>query len=152
MAETSGIETKKKKGIFAILMRYLRFHSSVYSRVILVIGILSVLLFVSYAVLFRSVKEQYMNTLIRENGDNIGSMVEGALYHSMLRNDKTELYNTLDLINTLSGIDEVNLYDHTDYLVYSSYSMEASHYNDPVCMNCHVSLSSLFRGNEKTYS
>jgi two-component system, NtrC family, sensor kinase len=151
MAEKSGKETRKELGLYAILVKYLRFHSSVYSRVILVIGILSVLLFVSYAVLFRSVKEQYMNTLIRENGDNIGSMVEGALYHSMLRNDKTELYNTLDLINSLSGIDEVNLYDHTDYLVYSSYSMEASHYNDPDCMNCHISLSNLFPGNEKTY-
>lgn len=151
MAESFSKEAEKKKGLYAILVKYLSFRSSVYSRVILVIGILSVLLFVSYAVLFRSVKEQYMSTLISENGNNIGSMVEGALYHSMLRNDKTELYNTLDLINTLSGIDEVNLYDHTDYLVYSSYSMDASHYNDPDCMNCHPALSSLFPGSEKTY-
>jgi two-component system, NtrC family, sensor kinase len=151
MSVKKGNEVNKKHGRYAILMKYLRFHSSVYSRVILVIGILSVLLFISYAILFRSVKEQYMNTLIRENGDNIGSMVEGALYHSMLRNDKTELYNTLDLINTLSGIDEVNLYDHADYLVYSSYSLAASHYNDPDCLNCHTALSNLFNGNEKAY-
>jgi two-component system, NtrC family, sensor kinase len=131
--------------------RFVRFHSSVYSRVVLIIALLSVFLLGSYIIIFKSVNEKFLMTLIHENGGNIGSIVEGALYHSMLRNDKTELYNTLDLINTLAGIDEVNLYDNTDYLVYSSYSPNATHYNDPDCMNCHSDLNSIFPGEEKTY-
>jgi two-component system NtrC family sensor kinase len=131
--------------------KYLRFHSSVYSWVIIIITGTSILLFVAYGVIFRSVNEQYLNKLILQSGDNVGSIIEGALYHSMLRNDNTELYNTIDLINSLSGIDEVNLYDHTDYLVYSSYSQKATHFNDPDCMSCHDALNTLFPGNEKSY-
>jgi len=131
--------------------KYLRFHSSVYSWVIIIITGTSILLFVAYGVIFRSVNEQYLNKLILQSGDNVGSIIEGALYHSMLRNDNTELYNTIDLINSLSGIDEVNLYDHTDYLVYSSYAQKATHFNDPDCMSCHEALNTLFPGNEKSY-
>lgn len=134
-----------------LYQRFVRFHSSVYSRVVLIIAMLSVFLLGSYIIIFKSVNEKFLMTLIHENGGNIGSIVEGALYHSMLRNDKTELYNTLDLINNLTGIDEVNLYDNTDYLVYSSYSPEATHNHDPDCMNCHSDLNSLFPGDEKTY-
>lgn len=135
----------------SLLKNYVRFHSSIYSRVVIIIAVLSALLLGTYIIIFRTVNERFLQTLIHQNGNNIGSIVEGALYHSMLRNDKTELYNTLDIINNLSGIDEVNLYDHTDYLVYSSYSPTAEHFNDPDCMNCHEALENLFPGEKKSY-
>ena len=39
----------------------------------------------------------------------------------MLENDKRMLQSTLDIINTMSGIDEVNMYNDKDSLVYSSF-------------------------------
>lgn len=125
--------------------------SSVYSRVIMIIISLAIILFVSYSIIFRSVNEQYLNAVIHQNGNNTGAIVESALYHSMLRNDKTELINTLDIINTLGGIDEVNLYDQNDSLVHSSYSMNATHNNDPNCLHCHPSIHSMFPNNEINY-
>ena len=101
-----------------ILKNYVKFRSSIYGRVVLIITYLSVFLFVSFSLIFRSVNEHYLNSLIRQNGNNIGSIVEGALYHSMLENDKGSLRNTLDVINTLPGIDEVNMYDSNEDLVY----------------------------------
>lgn len=145
---------KRQKSVTStgyISKKSVRFHSSIYSRVVIIIAVLSALLLGTYIIIFRTVNEKFLQTLIHQNGNNIGSIVEGALYHSMLRNDKSELYNTLDIINNLSGIDEVNLYDHTDYLVYSSYSPTAEHFNDPDCMNCHEALDKLFPGMEKTY-
>lgn len=135
-----------------ILNNYVKFRSSIYGRVVLIITILSVFLFVSFSVIFRSVNEQYLNTVIRQSGNNIGSIVEGALYHSMLENDKSSLRNTLDIINTLPGIDEVNMYDSEDNLVYSSFATETNTtHSDPNCKSCHPNIKSMFPAMEKSY-
>jgi two-component system NtrC family sensor kinase len=135
-----------------IINRYVKFRSSIYGRVVFIIAILSVFLFVSFNVIFQSVNEQYLNTVIRQSGNNIGSIVEGALYHSMLRNDKSALQNTLDIINTLPGIDEVNMYDSKDSLVYSSFATDANDgHSDPNCISCHTNILSLFPGKDKSY-
>ena len=135
-----------------IISHYVKFRSSIYGRVVFIIAILSVFLFVSFNVIFQSVNEQYLNTVIRQSGNNIGSIVEGALYHSMLQNDKSALQNTLDIINTLPGIDEVNMYDSSDNLVYSSFATDPNDtHSDPNCISCHSNIRSLFPGMEKSY-
>jgi len=134
-----------------LLRRYLRFRSSVYSRVVLIIGILSVLLLLSYNLIFRTVNEVYIKTVIHHNGNNIGSIVEGALYHSMLENDKSGLQNTLDVINTMPGIDDVSMYDAEDNLTYSSFSEDTAGHIDPNCKECHENMSDLFPKLEKSY-
>ena len=135
-----------------IISHYVKFRSSIYGRVVFIIAILSVFLFVSFNVIFQSVNEQYLNTIIRQSGNNIGSIVEGSLYHSMLQNDKSGLQNTLDIINTLPGIDEVNMYDSADSLVYSSFARGAENeHSDPNCISCHSNIRTMFPGNEKSY-
>src|ERR1035437_10779901 len=124
-----------------ILNKYVKFRSSIYGRVVLIITLMSVFLFVSFNVIFRSVNEQYLNTVIRQSGNNIGSIVEGALYRSMLENDKGALRNTLDIINTLPGIDEVNMYDSDENLVYSSFATDTNRsHSDPNCISCHPNI------------
>ncbi len=135
-----------------IISHYVKFRSSIYGRVVFLIAILSVFLFVSFNIIFQSVNEQYLNTVIRQNGNNIGSIVEGAMYHSMLQNDKGALQNTLDIINTLPGIDEVNMYDSDDNLVYSSFASEpVKKHTDPNCLNCHTNMREIFSATEKSY-
>ncbi len=135
-----------------ILNKYVKIRSSIYSRVVLIITVSSVFLFLSFNVIFRSVNEQYLNTIIRQNGNNIGSIVEGALYHSMLENDKSALRNTLDIINTLPGIDEVNMYDSDENLVYSSFASDSdSKHSDPNCKSCHFNIKEMFAGTKKSY-
>ncbi len=135
-----------------ILNNYVKFRSSIYGRVVLIITLLSVFLFVSFNIIFRSVNEQYLNTVIRQSGNNIGSIVEGSLYHSMLENDKGALRNTLDVINTLPGIDEVNMYDNDENLVYSSFSSDTNtSHSDPNCISCHPDIKAMFPGKEKSY-
>ena len=144
--------TREKIAESPIITQYVKFRSSIYGRVVFIITVLSVFLFVSFNVIFQSVNEQYLNTVIRQSGDNIGSIVEGALYHSMLQNDKSGLQNTLDIINTLPGIDEVNMYDNRDNLVYSSFSTDPKNtHGDPNCLNCHTNIHSMFSANEKSY-
>ena len=144
-------KNNNKKGN-VILNKYFNFRSSIYGRVVLIISVLSIFLFVSFNIIFRSVNEQYLNTVIRQNGDNIGSIVEGALYRSMLENDKGALRNTLDIINTLPGIDEVNMYDSEENLVYSSFAAESdSTHSDPNCKSCHTNIREMFPGTNKSY-
>jgi two-component system NtrC family sensor kinase len=128
-----------------ILNNYVKFRSSIYGRVVLIITLMSVFLFVSFNVIFRSVNEQYLNTVIRQSGNNIGSIVEGSLYRSMLENDKGALRNTLDVINTLPGIDEVNMYDNDENLVYSSFATADTN------NSCHPNIKAMFPGKEKSY-
>jgi two-component system NtrC family sensor kinase len=131
--------------------RYLRFRSSIYSRVVYIITLSSLILFVSFGVIFKSVYEQNLNTVIRQNGNNVGSIVEGALYHSMLTNDKSTLQSTLDVINTMSGIDDVNMYDASDSLVYTSFSIDNDRHSNPDCLGCHKNIQEMFPRKEKSY-
>jgi two-component system NtrC family sensor kinase len=71
---------------------YVKFRSSIYGRVVFIITISSLFLFVSFGIIFRSVNEEYMKSVISQNGNNIGFLVEGALYRSMLENDRTSLF------------------------------------------------------------
>ena len=78
--------------------------------------------------------------------------MEGALYHSMLANDKSSLRNTLDIINTLPGIDEVNMYDSDENLVYSSFAEDKNKkHSDPNCISCHANIKTMFSEKEKSY-
>ena len=141
----------ERKHIKEFIDKYLRFRSSIYSRVVYLITISSVILFLSFGLIFNSVYEQNMNTVIRQNGNNIGSIVEGALYHSMLANDKSSLQNILDVINTMTGIDDVNMYDANDSLVYTSFSAQTTNHSNPDCRSCHSNIRSMFPLKEKSY-
>jgi two-component system NtrC family sensor kinase len=145
---TSAPKNNKGK---SFLKKYIKFRSSIYSRVVYIITISSVILFVLFGVIFRSVYEQYLNTTIRQSGNNIGSIVEGSLYHSMLENDKSALQSTLDIINTMAGIDDVNMYDNKDSLVYTSFSPETTNHSNPNCLSCHENINSMFPRKEKSY-
>jgi two-component system, NtrC family, sensor kinase len=134
-----------------ILNGYVKFRSSIYGRVIFIISIASFFLFVSFWTIFRSVNERYMRSVIDESGNNIGSLVEGALYHSMLENDRSSLQNTLDIINNMSGVDDVNMYDSENNLTYSSISSDTANHSDPDCKSCHKNIASMFSTKERSY-
>lgn len=143
-------KNKKSTGQ-TIFDKYVRLRSSIYGRVVFIITMMSVFLFASFGIIFRSVHEQYLNTVIRQNGNNIGSIVEASLYHSMLKNDKGALQSTLDVINTMAGIDYVNMYDNQDSLVYSSFSSDSPSHGNSNCVSCHTNIKSMFPGKEKSY-
>jgi two-component system, NtrC family, sensor kinase len=139
----------KGKGIFR---KYVKFRSSIYGRVVFIMSTLSLFLFISFSIIFRRVNGEYLNTVILQSGNNIGSIVEGALYQSMLKNDKSELQYTLDIINTLPGIEDVNMYDMDDNLVYSSISSDInSSHGNPHCTTCHNNFNTMFPRKEKSY-
>lgn len=134
-----------------MMNRYVKFGSSIYGRVIFIIALSSFFLFVSFGVIFRSVNEEYMKSVISENGNNIGYLVEGALYRSMLENDQASLQNTLDLINTMSGIDDVSMYDQHNVLTYTSIANYAKSNINPDCISCHDNMEQWFSRTEKSY-
>lgn len=137
--------------ISSFLKRYIYLGRSIYGRVVLIITLLSVFLFVSFGIIFKSVYKQYLNTVILQSGNNVGSLVEGALYHSMLENDKGSLQNTLDIIHTMPGIEDVNMYDSDDNLVYSSFASDTFGHINPNCKSCHFEMDKLFPEKVKSY-
>ena len=147
----SDKKTSERRWVRTFFKKYVTFRSSIYSRVVFIITLSSIILFFSFGVIFRSVYEQNLNTVIRQNGNNVGSIVEGSLYYSMLENDKRALQSTLDIINTMSGIDDVNMYDNRDSLVYSSFSSDTSNHSNPDCASCHLNIQSMFPRKEKSY-
>lgn len=142
---------KYKNIVNKFFRRNLKFRSSIYGQVVWTITILSLILFVSFGIIFRSVNEEYLNTRIQQNGNNIGSIVEGALYYSMLKNDRSALQNTIDVINTMPGIEDVNMYDNQDNLVHSSFSTDTIGHNNPNCKDCHENLNTMFPRKEKSF-
>jgi len=134
-----------------LLKRFFKGQYSIYGRVVYIITILGVFLFVSFALIFRSVNEKYIQSIIMQQGTNAALLVESALYHSMLENNRSALQNTLDIINKMSGIDEVNLYNNNDNLAYSSFSPNTVGHSNPNCKECHESISSMFPEKDNYY-
>lgn len=133
------------------MRRYFRFSSTIYGRVVTIITLAAVVLFISFSAIFRTVYINYFNTVLKQNGNNVGAIVEGSLYKSMLENDKSTLHGTLDIINTMPGIDDVNLYDQNDNLAYSSFAADARNHSNPDCISCHTDLGQMFSRNERSY-
>lgn len=131
---------------------FIRFRSSIYGRVVFIITGSLVIVFVLFNILFRSVYMDFYNRTISQNGDNISSIIEGSLYYSMLENDKAMLQRTMDMISTMSGVDEVNLYDDQDRLAYSSVHREEDCHCNPNCISCHADLNERFSTTEKSYA
>ncbi|SHE80528.1 two-component system, NtrC family, sensor kinase [Mariniphaga anaerophila] len=131
--------------------KYLRFKSSIYARVVYIIAILSFILFIAFGAIFNSVYGEYLDKVIRQRGNDIGSIIEGSLYYSMLKNDDAALHSTLDIINNMSGVDEVNLYDHENELVHSSIFADTVRNSDPDCISCHADFGTMFPLKDKVY-
>jgi two-component system NtrC family sensor kinase len=51
----------------------------------------------------------------------------------------------------MSGIDEVNMYDSRDSLVYSSISTDTASHGNPNCITCHKNINMMFSLKEKSY-
>jgi two-component system NtrC family sensor kinase len=51
----------------------------------------------------------------------------------------------------MSGIDDVNMYDDKDSLVYSSFTSDTISHSNPNCLNCHENIQSMFPRKEKSY-
>lgn len=133
-----------------LLTKFHKFRSSIYGQVVSLITLLAIFLFVSFGIIFKSVNEEYMKKVIRQSGNNIGLLVEGALYQSMLENDKMALQNMLNIINKMPGIEDVNMYDEQNNLAYSSFSKVTSEHNNPNCKDCHTNIDLLFARKEKS--
>ena len=58
----------------------------------------------------------------------------------------------LNIINKMPGIDDANLYDHEDNLVYSSFLNDTLCHSDPECKNCHLDIEEMFPKKEKSYT
>jgi len=134
-----------------LIRKYTRFRSTIYGRVVFIIAGSLIVLFIVFNIVFRSLYIDFFNATIRQTGDNVSSLVEGSLYYSMLENDKAMLQRTLDIISTMSNIDEVNMYDDKDSLAYTSLAVNPERGIDPNCTNCHANLSSMFPEKEKAY-
>ncbi|MEA3461182.1 MAG: ATP-binding protein [Bacteroidota bacterium] len=134
-----------------MVRNFIRFRSSIYGRVVFIIAGSLIIVFVLFNLVFRSVYIDFYNRTISQNGNNISSIIEGSLYYSMLENDKAMLQRTLDIISTMPGIDEVNLYNDQNLLAYSSVHREDKCHCDPNCISCHPDMSSSFSSTEKSY-
>lgn len=117
----------------------------------MIIGTSFIFLFILFNIVFQSVYENFFDTTVQQNGDHISSIVEGALYYSMLENDKAMLQRTLEVISTMSGIDEVNMYNERNELAYTSLPLFIENRGNPNCNECHGDLDLLFDRTEKDY-
>lgn len=144
-------KSKPRNQWYKRIRQYFKLRSTIYGRVVSIITLVAVVLFVLFNAIFRTVYVNYFNTVLKQEGNNVGAIVEGALYNSMLKNDKSTLHSTLDLINTMPGIEDVNLYDENDNLAYSSFATEMKYHSNPDCISCHTNLSTMFSRKERSY-
>jgi two-component system NtrC family sensor kinase len=144
-------QNPKKKNPLAAISRLLNSFSSIYGQVVKVIGLLTLFLALSFGIIFWAINKEYMENTIQQNGNNVTMFVEGALYEHMLENNKMALRHTLDIINRMPGIEDVNMYDANDNLAYSSSDEDSLHYHNPNCKDCHLDINSLFPRMEKSF-
>jgi two-component system NtrC family sensor kinase len=145
------VKQDNRNSILTKIRKYFKLRSTIYGRVVMIITLAAVILFLIFLAIFRTVYANYFNIVLKQSGNNVGTVVEGALYNSMLTNDKRTLHSTIDLINTMPGIEDVNLYDENDNLAYSSFSSEEKYHSNPDCIACHSDLGTMFSKKERSY-
>jgi len=136
---------------WAVLRDYFKSFSSIYGQVVIIIAVLSIFLLLSFGTIFRTVNKEYMESTIQQSGNNVRMFVEGAIYQHMLENDKMALRNTLNIINKMPGIEDVNMYDDHDNLVHSSFPDDTIAHSNPNCKVCHENITSMFPRNEMSF-
>jgi two-component system NtrC family sensor kinase len=141
----------KAKGLWSRPLRIYKSFSSIYGQVVKVIGLLALFLFLSFGIIFRTINMEYMESTIQQNGDNVVMLVEGALYEHMLDNNRAGLRSTLDIINRMPGIEDVNMYDAQNNLAHSSSNQDSGHYQNANCKDCHTNINSMFPNTEKSF-
>jgi len=141
----------QKIKLSGLAKKFERFRSSIYGRVVFIIASSFLILFILFNIVFRSIYVDFFNKTIRQTGDNISSIVESSLYYSMLENDQGMMQRTLDILNTMSGIGQVNVYDDKNRLAYTSGPAISSDKSYPNCIGCHHNLSEMFSYREKAY-
>lgn len=144
-------ESNKTRKSVALIEATLKSFSSIYGQVVIVIGILAVFLFIAFGTIFGTINKEFMESTIQQSGNNVCLFVEGALYQHMLENDRTALRNTLDIINKMPGIEDVNMYDDDDNLVHSSVTDHLSDHSNPNCKDCHSDIKTMFPTEEKAF-
>ena len=92
-----------------------------------------------------------MENTIQQNGDNVVMLVEGAIYEHMLENNKMALRHTLDIINRMPGIEDVNMYDAQNNLAHSSSNKDTDPYHNANCKDCHTNINTMFPRAEKSF-
>ncbi|MFC2115886.1 sensor histidine kinase [Bacteroidota bacterium] len=144
-------QSLKQKITWSGIREYYRSFSSIYGQVVKVIGILSLFLFLTFGTIFRTINKEYMENTIQQSGNNVCMFVEGALYEHMLENNKLTLRKTLDIINRMPGIEDVNMYDSQDNLAYSSFPDDSIVHQNPNCKDCHANINTMFPKTEKSF-
>ena len=91
-----------------------------------------------------------MESTIQQSGNNVCMFVESALYQHMLDNDKKSLRNTMIIINRMPGIEDVNMYDANDNLVYTSFPGDSISESSSDCKSCHSNLNTMFPRDKKS--
>jgi len=142
---------ENKKNMRPAIKDYFKSFSSIYGQVVIVIFLLSVFLFLSFGTIFKTINKEYMESTFQQNGNNVVMFVEGSIHQHMLENDKTALVNTLRIINKMPGIEDVNMYNDNDDLVYTSFTVDTVSHSNPNCKFCHSDFSSMFPRKEKSF-
>jgi len=127
------------------------FRSSIYGRVVFIIISLSLLFFVSFSMIFRSVNEKYMQNVIKQRGTNVALLVQSALYKAMLENDAAGMQSTLNVINKMTGVEDVTVYNQMDEPAYTSYASDDESHGNPNCKECHSDIASLFSNEHEAF-
>jgi len=138
------VNSSKKYRLMSLIKDFFRSFSSIYGQVVILIALLALFLFIAFLFIFRTFNKQYMEGAIQQNGDNVVMLVEGALYDHMLENNRRGLRHTLDIINQMPGIEDVNMYDAQNNLAHSSSQRGGDHYSNPNCKDCHDNLDEMF--------
>jgi len=143
--------SSRKKRSRSFPRKFSASFSSIYGQVVILIALLALFLFIAFLFIFRTFNKQYMESTIQQSGDNVVMLVEGALYEHMLQNNRMGLRHTLDIINQMPGIEDVNMYDAQNNLAYSSTHVGDNPYNNPNCKDCHNNIDEMFPRNVKSF-
>jgi len=118
--------------------------ASLYSRIVLLIVSTSLIFFILLAIIIFSISNQYMENVTLRCGERIARLVNGALIHTMMSNDHTELVNTIDYLCGIPGISQIRVFNNSGQAMHYSGSSPDHHDVPPpekiMCYNCHVAI------------
>lgn len=118
----------------------MRMLQTLRGRLLLGSSLFLLVVFGTYSYVSMRLYTDQMMAQVMENARNLSEVIKSSTHYSMLRNQKEDVYQIINTIGTLPGVEGIRIYNKKGKITYSTSSREQGNVvdlNAEACLGCH---------------
>lgn len=118
----------------------MRMLQTLRGRLLLGSSLFLLVVFGTYSYVSMRLYTDQMMSQVMENARNLSEVIKSSTHYSMLRNQKEDVYQIINTIGTLPGVEGIRIYNKKGKITYSTSGREQGNVvdlNAEACLGCH---------------